>query len=216
MMRKSLVIFDMDGTLIDSSRTIANSINHVRRNMGLNPMSYEQIISKVNDHSISPAEYFYEIDAYEPIHEKWFNEYFTQNHANELALYPGIYELLQWLQDHKVKIALATNAYRISTLESLRHFGIEHFFDMVVCADDVRRGKPYPDMLYKILESLDKTNEEAVFVGDGPRDEDAAEAAYIDYLMVDWGFTEHSRDKSVISTVAELKERLAILIREDH
>ena len=87
---------------------------------------------------------------------------------------------------------------------------------MVVCADDVRRGKPYPDMLYKILESLDKTNEEAVFVGDGPRDEDAAEAAYIDYLMVDWGFTEHSRDKSVISTVAELKERLAILIREDH
>ena len=211
-MKKSLVIFDMDGTLIDSSRTIANAINHVRRNMGLRPMSYEQIISKVNDHTISPAEYFYEVDHFEPVHEQWFNEYYTQNHATELALYPGIYELLAWLKGRGVKVALATNAYRISTLESLRHFGIEKFFDAVACADDVRQPKPYPDMLYKILLDLDKTNEEAIFVGDGPRDEDAAEAAAMDYLMVDWGFTEHGRDKSVISSVAELKERLAALV----
>ncbi len=208
-MKKSLVIFDMDGTLIDSSRTIANSINHVRKNMDLEPMSHEQIISKVNDHSISPAAYFYEAEAFEPIHEKWFNEYYTQNHANELALYPGIYDLLAWLKGRGVKVALATNAYRISTLESLRHFGIEQFFDAVACADDVRTGKPAPDMLYKILLELDKTNEEAIFVGDGPRDEDAAEAAAMDYLMVDWGFTEHSQDKSVIGSVAELREKLA-------
>jgi phosphoglycolate phosphatase len=211
-MKKSLVIFDMDGTLIDSSRTIANSINHVRQHMDLEPMSHEQIISKVNDHSISPAEYFYEIEEFEPIHEQWFNEYYTQNHATELALYPGIYALLEGLQSRGAKVALATNAYRISTLESIRHFGIEQFFDAVACADDVRRGKPYPDMLFKILEETDRSNEEAIFVGDGPRDEDAAEAAYIDYLMVDWGFTEHGRDKSVIGSVAELKDRLESLL----
>jgi phosphoglycolate phosphatase len=67
-------------------------------------------------------------------------------------------------------------------------------------------------MLFKILEETDRSNEEAIFVGDGPRDEDAAEAAYIDYLMVDWGFTEHGRDKSVIGSVAELRERLTVLI----
>jgi len=211
-MKKSLVIFDMDGTLIDSSRTIANSINHVRHNMNLPPMTHEQIISKVNDHSISPAEYFYEVEKFEPIHEKWFNEYYTQNHATELALYPGIYELLVWLKHREAKVALATNAYRISTLESLRHFDIEQFFDIVACADDVRRGKPYPDMLFKILEETDNTNEEAIFVGDGPRDEDAAEAAYIDYLMVNWGFTEHGRDKSVIGSVEELRKKLASLL----
>lgn len=211
-MKKSLVVFDMDGTLIDSSRTIANSINHVRQNMGLAPMTHEQIISKVNDHSISPAAYFYEIEEFEPIHEQWFNEYYTQNHATELALYPGIRDLLCWLKEQGILVALATNAYRISTLESLRHFDIEQYFDAVACADDVRTGKPAPDMLYKILLELDKTNEEAVFVGDGPRDEDAAEAAAMDYLMVDWGFTEHSQDKSVISSVAALRERLAALL----
>ena len=211
-MKKSLVIFDMDGTLIDSSRTIANSINHVRKQMDMEPMTHEQIISKVNDHSISPAAYFYEAEQFEPIHEQWFNEYYTQNHAQELALYEGIYALLSWLKEQGILIALATNAYRISTLESLRHFGIESFFDAVVCADDVRRGKPAPDMLYKILLSLDKSNEEAIFVGDGPRDEDAAEAAAMDYLMVNWGFTEHGRDKSVIGSVGELREKLAALI----
>ena len=211
-MKKSLLIFDMDGTLIDSSRTIANSINHVRAQMDLAPMPHEQIISKVNDHSISPAAYFYEIEAFEPIHEQWFNEYYTQNHARELTLYDGIYALLSWLKEQGTLIALATNAYRISALESLRHFGIDSFFDAVVCADDVRRSKPAPDMLYRILLALEKSNEEAIFVGDGPRDEDAAEAAAMDYLMVDWGFTEHSRDKSVISSVAELRERLETLI----
>ncbi len=211
-MKKSLVIFDMDGTLIDSSRTIANSINHVRHNMDLPPMTHEQIISKVNDHSISPAEYFYEVEKFEPLHEKWFNEYYTQNHATELALYPGIYALLEWLQRRGAKVALATNAYRISTLESLRHFGIEQFFDVVACNDDVHTGKPAPDMLYKILLELDKTNEEAIFVGDGPRDEDAAEAAAMDYLMVNWGFTEHGRDKSVIGSVAELKEQFVKIL----
>jgi len=206
--KKSLIIFDMDGTLIDSSRTIANSINHVRANLSLEPMTHEQILSKVNDHSISPAKYFYEIDAFEPIHERWFNEYYTKNHATELALYDGIYEMLESLKKQGVMIALATNAYRISTLESLRHFDIEHFFDSVVCADDVKHAKPYPDMLHKILLDLDATNEQSIFVGDGPRDEDAAEAAYMDYLMVDWGFTEHSTDMKVINSVSELGDIL--------
>jgi len=211
-MKKSLVIFDMDGTLIDSSRTIANSINYVRKNIDLEPMPPEQIISKVNDHSINPAEYFYEASQFTPEHEQWFNSYYTQNHAQELALYEGIDALLGWIKEQGALVALATNAYRISTLESLKHFGIEHYFDAVVCADDVPKGKPEPDMLYRILLELDRSNEEAIFVGDGPRDEDAAEAAAIDYLMVDWGFTEHGRDKSVIGTVTELQERLATLL----
>lgn len=211
-MKKHLVIFDMDGTLINSSATIANSINHVRKNLNLEPMDNNQIISKVNDSNINPAEYFYEIDNFEPIHEKWFSDYYSKNHGRELALYDGIYELLQKLKSRGIKVALATNAYRVSALESLGYCGIEQFFDTIVCADDVNRGKPYPDMLYKILVDLDVSNDDAIFIGDGPRDEDASEAAYIDYLMVDWGFTEHSRDLKVISSVDDLTDRLMKMI----
>ncbi len=213
-MKKSLVVFDMDGTLIDSSHTISGAINYVRQNMGLEPMPHEQIIPKVNDHTINPADYFYGIEEYDPIHEKWFNEYYTQNHATELRLYDGILDLLDNLKVAGADIALATNAYRISTIESIRHFGIEQFFDAVACADDVRQGKPAPDMLYKILKDLGKEHAESVFVGDGPRDEEAAKAAAMDYIMVDWGFTDHDTQKQVVYSVSDLKQRLENTLKQ--
>jgi phosphoglycolate phosphatase len=67
-------------------------------------------------------------------------------------------------------------------------------------------------MLYKILEELDISLEQAIFVGDGPRDQEAAKAAKMDYLMVDWGFTEHDSSLMVIGSVEELQNALKDLI----
>jgi len=207
-MNKSLVIFDMDGTLVDSSRLLANTINHVRSRLHLPTMPTEQIIGQVNNHRINPAKYFYGVEQIEPIHEQWFSQYYTANHNTQLRLYDGILPLLEWLKASDVRIALATNAYRISALESLKHLGIRSFFDAIVCHDDVTHPKPDPEMLYQILETLKLPKEQAVFVGDGPRDEEAAAAAGIDYIMVDWGFTEHDRTKNVIKSVEALKKAI--------
>ena len=212
-MTKSLVIFDMDGTLIDSSRLLANAVNYVRSKLHLPPMPPEQIIGQVNNHRISPARYFYGIEHFEPIHEQWFSEYYTAHHEHELRVYRGVPELLTWLKEQGGRIALATNAHRISTLESLRHLEIESFFDAVVCHDDVEEPKPAPDMLYRILEQLHCPLESALFVGDGPRDEEAAEAAGMDYIMVDWGFTDHQEGKKVIHDIRELKKELEKVIK---
>ncbi len=207
-MKKKLFIFDMDGTLVDSSRTIANSINHVRKNLNLGSMEQSVIIEKINDTTINPAEYFYGHTNFKPDHEKWFSEYYSQNHEKEIRLYDGIYEMLLELKGRGAKLAVATNAYRVSALESLGYLNLRELFDVIVCADDVRKAKPYPDMLYHTLTELDITNTESIFIGDGPRDEDAAEAAYMDYIMVDWGFTEHAIDMKVISDTSELKKVL--------
>jgi phosphoglycolate phosphatase len=215
MRNKKLVVFDMDGTLIDSSLGIANSINYVREHLGLDHMPQKEIISHINDHTINPAKFFYESQRLEPMHEKYFSAYYTANHNKELRLYHGIPQLLRWLKERGILIALATNAYRNSAMESLQNFGIDELFDAVVCADDVARSKPAPDMLYKILEKLDTGMADAIFVGDGPRDEEAALAAGMDYLMVDWGFTEHNSAKQVIRSVDELKNILKTLIKTE-
>jgi len=207
MTNKSLIIFDMDGTLVNSSITIANAINYVRKNLGFEPMDEETILRLVNDHSINPAERFYHAKAFDTDHEKWFSEYYTKNHEHELVLYDGIKELLLALKEEGKSIALATNAYRVSTIQSLTHLGILDFFDAIACYDDVLQGKPHPDMLYKILDELDYKEEDAVFIGDGPRDELAAVEAKIDYIMVDWGFSEHG-DKEVVYSVEALKNLL--------
>ena len=206
-MQKKLIIFDMDGTLVNSSITIANAINYVRKNLGFEPMESKKILTLVNDHTINPAQVFYHAKAFDKDHEKWFSEYYTKNHENELVLYDEIKELLFTLKNRGKKLAVATNAYRGSTIESLTHLDVYTLFDAIACYDDVLQGKPHPDMLYKLLDELDINEKEAIFIGDGPRDEMAAKAANIDYIMVDWGFTEHG-DKDVVRSVQELKEIL--------
>jgi phosphoglycolate phosphatase len=205
MQNKNFIIFDMDGTLVNSSITIANAINYVRKNLGLEPMDEEHILRLVNDHTINPAQTFYHAKAFDADHEKWFSEYYTKNHKSELVLYKGIKELLIGLKKEGKKLAVATNAYRQSTLESLGYLEIVDLFDAIGCYDDVAEGKPAPDMLEKVLSDAICTIEESVFIGDGPRDEMAAKHIHMDYIMVDWGFTEHT---NAICTVDELKRLL--------
>ena len=191
MIEKKLIIFDMDGTLVNSSLTIANAINYVRENLGLETMEQEYIIKLVNDHTINPAQTFYHAKAFDEDHEKWFSEYYTKNHESELVLYDGIKELLHSLKEKGHALGVATNAYRGSTIESLTHLDVYELFDGIACYDDVAQGKPHPDMLHKLLDELEHQSHEALFIGDGPRDEMASKSAEIEYIMVDWGFTEH-------------------------
>jgi phosphoglycolate phosphatase len=207
-MGKQLILFDMDGTLVDSSHLLVNTINHVRAQLSLPPMPFEIILSHVNDPHINPAHFFYEAEVFRPIHEQWFSEYYTAHHSRQLVLYPGIRQLIEELRERGLGIGLATNAYRQSTLESLRHLEIESCFDAIVCHDDVARPKPAPDMLEAILRALKIPRDAALFVGDGPRDEAAAQAAGVEYVMVDWGFTEHADDQEVVRSATELRERI--------
>ncbi len=200
-MSQKLIIFDMDGTLVNSSLTIANAINYVRQNLGFDAMEQENILRMVNDHTLNPAKTFYHADAFDADHERWFSEYYTKNHENELVLYEGIKALLESLKGNGHALAVATNAYRGSTIESLTHLDVYHYFDAIACYDDVEKGKPYPDMLYKILDELDHSKDNSLFIGDGPRDEMASQKAEIDYIMVDWGFTDHS---DAVRTVEDL------------
>ena len=202
-MSQKLIIFDMDGTLVNSSLTIANAINYVRQNLGFEAMDPEKILHMVNDHTLNPAKAFYHTETFDADHERWFSEYYTKNHKQELVLYDGIKTLLDRIKEEGHTLALATNAYRGSTIESLTHLDIYDHFDAIACYDDVEKGKPYPDMLYKILTELDYPNDKSLFIGDGPRDEMASKNANIPYVMVDWGFTEH---KNAVRSVDELKE----------
>ena len=204
-MKKKLIIFDMDGTLVNSSLTIANAINYVRKNLEFEALDQNYILEKVNDHSINPAKVFYHAKSFDKDHERWFSEYYSKNHKRELVLYEGIRELLESLKEKGCKLAIATNAYNISALESLNYLNIINLFDTIVCADNVKHAKPEAEMLDKILETLSISKSESLFIGDGSRDKMASKNAKIDYIMVNWGFSEYA---DAIKTVEVLEEKL--------
>ncbi len=202
---KKLIIFDMDGTLVDSSITIVNAINYVRSKLNLEEMPRELILAKVNDPDLNPARFFYEAENFSSEHEAWFSEYYTNHHEKELELYDGIDNLLKELKEKGYKLAIATNAYRDSTLQSLGYLNVVDYFDSIACYDDVGRGKPAPDMLEKNLEDLKLTAKEALFIGDSERDLLAAQTLKMDYLMVNWGFSDYD---DAIHSVDALKEKI--------
>ncbi len=205
-LKRKLAIFDMDGTLVDSSQAISNAINFVRKRLKLPPLPYKAIISKINDPHINAAQYFYESNHFEVRHEEWFSQYYSANHKRELRLYAGILELLNRLKARGCLLAVATNAYRRSTLETLKHLGILSFFDAVASYDDVSNGKPAPDMLLKILEELKIAPKEAIFIGDSPKDRMASAAAGVEFIALSWGFSDPIGG---LKSVDELSEVLA-------
>ena len=202
---KKVIIFDMDGTLVDSSLTIARAINHVRNRLGLTSLDEKEILEKVNDPSVHSALHFYETDTFTPNQEEWFADYYHDHHKEELRLYDGIKELLHELKDEGFKLAVATNSYRVSTQQSLSHLQILSLFDKLACYDDVPQGKPHPDMLFQLLDAFQIEAKEALFIGDSERDAEASKSAKIDYLMVNWGFSDHA---DAIENIATLKEKI--------
>jgi phosphoglycolate phosphatase len=204
-MRKKLVIFDMDGTLLDSSLTIVNAINFVRSKIGLDPLDEQVILDNINNPNINSAQFYYETEQFTPQHEEWFSDYYSQNHEQEIRFYKGIENLLITLKLDGYYLAVATNAYRISAVESLKHLKIYEQFDAIACADDVTQAKPHPEMLHHILNRLQIHKDEAIFVGDGERDLLAAQAIEMAYLMVNWGFSDYS---DAIHNVEKLQQSI--------
>ena len=199
-----LLIFDLDGTLVDSSETIVNAINFVRSQMGLLPMGAKEIMYGIVTPGINMAEYFYGVDMIDARYEELFKEYYSANHDKELKLYDGVEEILETLLKKGYTLALATNGYRDSTLEALKHLKIEKFFDSIVCYDDVENGKPAPDMLLLLLQKYGLNASEVLFIGDSQRDKLAAKATNIEFLQVDFG----QNNKNVFTKPQELVKEI--------
>jgi phosphoglycolate phosphatase len=204
-MKKTLAIFDLDGTIQDSSLAIVGAVNHVRKALGLDPMEEEIIIKNINNTSINQAKFFYESNSFSPVHSNLFLEFYHQNQDNLIRVYNGVKELLEELKANGCTLAIATNAFRSTVIKSLKKMDILDLFDEVVCGDDVIEAKPSPEMLEKILKSLKKSPKEAIFIGDGERDLLAAKRANVDFIMVNWGFSNY---KNAINSVEELKKEL--------
>jgi phosphoglycolate phosphatase len=206
MKNKELIIFDMDGTLIDSGNVITNTINFVRGHLGLESIEKGLMLEQLNNPDINSAEYFYGTSHFTDEQTALFTQYYDKHCISDIILYDGIKQMLESLESHFI-LSIATNASRDFAMKMIEYLEIDTYFDLVVGATCVENSKPHPEMIYKTLNNLNIDSTKAILVGDSHKDKRAADAASIDSILVNWGFTNH-KEKDVVTHTSNLQDML--------
>jgi phosphoglycolate phosphatase len=133
------LILDMDGTLVDSGTMISNTINFVRENLGLAPLTKDTILHQINNPDINPAKFFYESNYFTNEQTKLFEEYYNENCTKEVELYNGIEKILKKYQK-KFDMYIATNASDIFAHKICNHLNIKHYFKDLKTPDAIILG----------------------------------------------------------------------------
>ena len=181
------VLFDLDGTLLDSIELILASYRHtLMAHRGAVPPEEVWIEGlgtplRVQSRKFTNAPA--EIDAM----VETYRGHNLANHDAMVSAFPGIREVITRLRDRGYKLGIVTSKNRSSTLRGLARAGLDGQFDVLVTADDVDKPKPDPEPVHRALEQLGAEPGEAVFVGDSPHDISAGRAAGVATAAVLWG-----------------------------
>lgn len=171
-------LFDLDGTLVDSSEAIANAIKTV-----LDTKGYPYDGDKIKGMIGVPLEDMFrelvqglsgnEIRLYVAEYRK----HYSVNHLKHTAILPGVVELLRKLKERDFKLGIVTTKYRKFVLETLGFFSLIELFDTIVTGYEVKRHKPYPDVILEATRRLGLNPVNCVLVGDSPMDIEAGRRA---------------------------------------
>ena len=184
------VLFDMDGTLLDTLEDLRESTNHVLREMGYPERSLEEMRRFVgNGAEMQIRRAVPEGTSEENIAKvlRAYRAYYQEHCRIKTKVYDGLLDMLDALKARGVKTAVVSN----KPDEAVKKLSEEYFggrMDYAVGAKDGRRCKPYPDMVDAALEALGETREGAVFIGDSEVDVQTGLNAGLPVIAVSWGF----------------------------
>lgn len=210
MFDRPALLFDLDGTLVDSGDDLAASVNHTLRQDDLPGLSREQVLQMLGDGAAVLVERAY---AYHGVPKPAdaltrYRKHYRAHCLDATRLYPGIEELLRRLAPKRA-IAVATNKPIAFARQIVTGLGLDAYVDVVVGPESAGAGKPSPGMLLAALESLGHQPGDAVMIGDSPSDVEAGRLAGSATIAVLWGYRDReplvaSLPDGVAATVGEL------------
>lgn len=161
-----LLIFDVDGTLIDSRKDIVKAVNYTLRKLGLKEKSFDQVVSYIGTGMRDLMRRSLEEENLHLIEKglSIFRDFYSAHSADETKPYPNVIETLEYFKD-KTK-AVVTNRDRQFAELTLRIMGLDKYFKMIVGGDDERCIKPMACPLDNILREFSTDKKKAVIIGD--------------------------------------------------
>ena len=166
------VLFDLDGTLVDSLPELYHGVHTVLSDMGLKAPSQEAVGAMIGKGILVLVQRLCAAlgiaveseqgrDLFDRLLKAW-----SESGGRHMAFYPGVIEGIEQLKDKGIRVALVTNKQRSLTVEFLQSRGLESLFDTVVAGDDCPNNKPAPDMLIRAMTEMNVCASETVMVGD--------------------------------------------------
>ena len=209
-----LLIFDLDGTLIDSKRDLADSVNAMRLWKGLAPLADELVYSYVGDgaptlvrRALPGAS-----EADLPDALRYFLDYYRAHMLDATTLYPGVREALDQLHHAQVPMAVLTNKPVKFSVQLIQGLGLEEHFFRVYGGNSFEEKKPHPMGIDSLIVESGAARNRTMMVGDSAVDVRTARNARVQACGVSWGFQPETFADAppdfVIDDMATLVERV--------
>ena len=192
----SCVIYDLDGTLIDSSLDLANAINYARRQQNLKPITVTEVISFTGGGVRNLVKLcFHEKHSDKDLALKDFQEYYAKESVTETKLYAQVLETIKELDKRGIIQAVATNKPELFTKEILDKLGLSQYMSTIIGGENEHncKLKPTPDLLQFIARQHNLNTSECLMVGDNHTDIEAANNCNMDVAFCTFGFGEHNK-----------------------
>jgi len=210
-----VVMFDLDGTLVDSSVDITNALNYAAGPYGVGKMTVEETIGLVGEGVTRLIEKVLgnERAAIVPEVLDRFVGYYSEHLVDFTLPYSGVRETLELLGNYRK--AVISNKRESLSRELLDKLGLAKYFDIILGSDSVKEKKPSPKPIMKVLEYFSLQPDEAVIVGDSNFDIDAGRAAGTKTIAVSYGFRDVGLLKEADFIIGDITELLRILAEID-
>ena len=192
------IIFDLDGTLVDSAEDLRAAVNRLFGELGLRPIEADEIKAMIGDGVLKLVERALVAANADPAQKDMllprFLEIYQANPATRTRCYPGVAETLKVLQHRAFRLAVVTNKPVLATNKILEALSLSEFFPVVIGGDSLRKRKPDPAQLFEAAQQLGVNVDQTLMVGDNIHDVEAAHAAGMRCVAVSYGY--HHRPPS--------------------
>ena len=201
MQQNFTILFDLDGTLVDTAPDLMRAHNHVMKKFGYPTKSTEEIRNLVGQgagamlgRSIwgQAKKEFGKVQDEKIKKEmiKDFTDFYGKNIVNESTLINGVKDFLIWSKENNISMAVCTNKTDYLAVDLLKKIGIYNFFEYVAGHNTFEYCKPDPRHLTSVIEILNGDIKKSLMIGDSETDANAAKAASIPIILLEDGYTE--------------------------
>ena len=188
------ILFDLDGTLVDTAPDLIEAHNHVMRKFGHNPKQLSDIKTLAGRGAwVMMQRSFKNEVTDEKIKKKMVDEFinfYAKNINNESKPIKGIFEFLEWAKAKNISMGVCTNKKEVLAIDLLKKINMYIYFEYVAGADTFEFNKPDPRHLTNVIEIIGGDLNKTIMVGDSEVDSNSAHNANLPFILVKDGYTE--------------------------